>query len=121
MEYPSRQLERLWKLLLLNQFHDVLPGTSIELVEISHFYSKMESDHNFCIVKAHVDAIAYYEDIVNTGNKLLKNGVQSFFDRGKIKSSSVMNTLSWDRSEVVETPDKTLSRLCAILYCHNAY
>ncbi len=27
--YPRAQLERLWKTLLLNQFHDVLPGSSI--------------------------------------------------------------------------------------------
>ena len=28
--YPSKELLRLWKLVLLNQFHDVLPGSSIE-------------------------------------------------------------------------------------------
>ena len=27
--YPAQELESLWKLLLLNQFHDILPGTSI--------------------------------------------------------------------------------------------
>ena len=31
-EYPGDELERLWKLALLNQFHDVLPGTSISEV-----------------------------------------------------------------------------------------
>ena len=30
--YPRQELERLWKLLLLNQFHDVLPGSSINAV-----------------------------------------------------------------------------------------
>ncbi|GIY33125.1 alpha-mannosidase 2C1 [Caerostris extrusa] len=28
--YPELELERLWKIMLLNQFHDVLPGSSIE-------------------------------------------------------------------------------------------
>ena len=28
-EHPSAELERLWQLLLLNQFHDILPGSSI--------------------------------------------------------------------------------------------
>lgn len=88
VEYPSEQLERLWKLLLLNQFHDVLPGTSIEL--------------------ANVDATVYYEDIVNTGNELLRNGIRNFFVQDEIESYAVMNTLSWERSEVVEMPDKTL-------------
>src|SRR5262249_50385882 len=27
--YPQEELERLWKIVLLNQFHDILPGTSI--------------------------------------------------------------------------------------------
>ena len=30
--YPRAELDRLWKLLLLNQFHDILPGSSIGLV-----------------------------------------------------------------------------------------
>jgi len=30
--YPSLELTRLWKTVLLNQFHDVLPGTSINAV-----------------------------------------------------------------------------------------
>ena len=28
-EYPRAELDRLWKLLLLQQFHDILPGSSI--------------------------------------------------------------------------------------------
>ncbi|HZT91319.1 MAG TPA: glycoside hydrolase family 38 C-terminal domain-containing protein [Gaiellaceae bacterium] len=28
-EYPRRELDELWKLLLLQQFHDILPGSSI--------------------------------------------------------------------------------------------
>jgi alpha-mannosidase len=31
-EYPRGELERLWKLLMLQQFHDILPGSSIRLV-----------------------------------------------------------------------------------------
>ncbi len=30
--YPREELDRLWKLLLLNQFHDILPGSSISEV-----------------------------------------------------------------------------------------
>ncbi|MBW8853546.1 MAG: alpha-mannosidase, partial [Bradyrhizobium sp.] len=30
--YPRDELDRLWKLLLLQQFHDILPGSSIGLV-----------------------------------------------------------------------------------------
>ena len=31
-DYPRAELERLWKVLLLNQFHDILPGSSIRQV-----------------------------------------------------------------------------------------
>jgi alpha-mannosidase len=35
--YPGEKLERSWKTLLLNQFHDILPGTSIsEVYEDAH-------------------------------------------------------------------------------------
>jgi alpha-mannosidase len=38
-EYPRAELDRLWKLLLLNQFHDILPGSSIREV-----YEESERD-----------------------------------------------------------------------------
>uniref|UniRef100_K7E872 Glycoside hydrolase family 38 central domain-containing protein n=1 Tax=Ornithorhynchus anatinus TaxID=9258 RepID=K7E872_ORNAN len=31
-QYPSAELQRLWRLLLLNQFHDVVPGSCIQRV-----------------------------------------------------------------------------------------
>ncbi|HKH10167.1 MAG TPA: glycoside hydrolase family 38 C-terminal domain-containing protein [Rubrobacter sp.] len=35
--YPAKELEGAWKTLLLNQFHDILPGTSIrEVYEVAH-------------------------------------------------------------------------------------
>jgi alpha-mannosidase len=33
-EYPREELTRLWQTLLLNQFHDILPGTSITEVNV---------------------------------------------------------------------------------------
>lgn len=30
--YPVKELDQMWKLVLLNQFHDILPGSSIEEV-----------------------------------------------------------------------------------------
>ena len=32
VNYPQEALERMWKVVLLNQFHDILPGSSIEEV-----------------------------------------------------------------------------------------
>ena len=39
-EYPAKELDALWKKLLINQFHDILPGSSIELV-----YERTEREH----------------------------------------------------------------------------
>lgn len=44
--YPSEELERSWKTLLLNQFHDILPGTSIAevYVEARHQLERVVRD-----------------------------------------------------------------------------
>ena len=34
-KYPKKQIDKMWKDVLLNQFHDVLPGSSIEMVGIN--------------------------------------------------------------------------------------
>uniref|UniRef100_A0A674K3Z9 Alpha-mannosidase 2C1 n=1 Tax=Terrapene triunguis TaxID=2587831 RepID=A0A674K3Z9_9SAUR len=46
-QYPSIKLQHLWRLLLLNQFHDVLPGSCIQLVV--------------------EDAMRYYAELLPTG------------------------------------------------------
>ena len=38
--YPADELRELWRLLLVNQFHDILPGSSIHAV-----YEDAERDH----------------------------------------------------------------------------
>lgn len=44
--YPAADLERLWKMVLLNQFHDILPGSSIkEVYEVTKKeYEEVERD-----------------------------------------------------------------------------
>lgn len=32
LAYPKEEIDRMWKVILLNQFHDILPGTSIHQV-----------------------------------------------------------------------------------------
>src|SRR2546423_10341481 len=59
-EYPRAELDRLWKLLLLQQFHDILPGSSIRLV-----YEDAESD--FAELAAGIEAVCGEgSDPVNT-------------------------------------------------------
>eukprot|EP00835_Amoeboradix_gromovi_P005503 NODE_523_length_7257_cov_0.781922.p1 type:complete len:1031 gc:universal NODE_523_length_7257_cov_0.781922:7051-3959(-) len=44
--YPSLQFVEFWKIVLVNQFHDVLPGSSIELVyiETRQQYAKLSKE-----------------------------------------------------------------------------
>ncbi len=58
--YPKEQLDDLWETLLRNQFHDILPGSSIEEV---YEVSRKE-----------------YEDLFLRGNALLTRAVNSLTD-----------------------------------------
>ncbi|XP_021263154.1 alpha-mannosidase 2C1 isoform X2 [Numida meleagris] len=86
-QYPASQLQRLWRLLLLNQFHDVLPGSCIQLV-----------------VR---DALQYYTEIRRAGTRLQEEAVQSLcgellqLKSGSAESTLVLNTLPWERTEVI--------------------
>ncbi|KAL7980375.1 hypothetical protein Chor_014704 [Crotalus horridus] len=86
-QYPSVQLQHLWRLLLLNQFHDVLPGSCIQLVV--------------------EDAMRYYSEIRSSGAQLLKDATRSLCGEllaNRDKSSDtilVINTLPWERTEVI--------------------
>ncbi|KAH1183665.1 alpha-mannosidase 2C1 isoform X1 [Mauremys mutica] len=95
-QYPSIKLQHLWRLLLLNQFHDVLPGSCIQLVV--------------------EDAMRYYAEIRSMGGLLIKDAVRSLF--GELlptgpkteESLLVLNTLPWERTEVISrTGAKTLA------------
>jgi alpha-mannosidase len=50
-EYPYEQLDRLWKRVLLNQFHDILPGSSIAWVhkEAERTYAEIAQELNTVI------------------------------------------------------------------------
>ncbi len=46
LSYPEEQLDRLWKNLLTHQFHDIIPGSSINVVyqDAEKEYSNMEKE-----------------------------------------------------------------------------
>lgn len=82
--YPSDELLRIWKLLLLNQFHDVLPGSSIELV--------------------YKDSNNHYKDIMKSAQALWTRAVTHHTAGQTDQCPLVVNTLSWEREEVVTMP-----------------
>ncbi|TSM52283.1 Alpha-mannosidase 2C1 [Bagarius yarrelli] len=86
--YPTKELQKLWRLLLLNQFHDVIPGSCIEMVV--------------------EDALKYYEEIQKTGLSLLLSACNVQLGAGS--GAAVLNTLSWERTEVIELPEEGAQR-----------
>ncbi|XP_068702429.1 alpha-mannosidase 2C1-like [Montipora foliosa] len=85
--YPSQEFLRIWKLLLLNQFHDILPGS--------------------CIKQAVDDALQSYEDVLNTSRRIADVSccrlISQLNSSGKecVTKPVLVNTLCWQRSEVV--------------------
>ncbi|XP_075064270.1 alpha-mannosidase 2C1 [Mixophyes fleayi] len=91
--YPANKLQHLWRLLLLNQFHDVLPGS--------------------CIQQVVEDAIRYFEEIRTEGAILLSGSIQTLLKTVFLTqpttshSFTVINTLPWERTEVISIPGPT--------------
>ncbi|XP_074248750.1 alpha-mannosidase 2C1 isoform X2 [Saimiri boliviensis] len=83
--YPAAQLQHLWRLLLLNQFHDVVTGSCIQMVA--------------------EDALRHYEDIRSHGNTLLSNAAAALCagEPGP-EGLLIANTLPWTRTEVMALP-----------------
>lgn len=81
--YPSEKLEENWKLILLNQFHDVLPGSSI--------------------AKVYEDAQEHYDQILGQGKQMRNEAVALLADRVHTDGDSVVvfNTMSFDRDCLV--------------------
>ena len=84
--YPLKKADALWKKLLLNQFHDILPGSSIKRV-----YEEARADHRAIIAEA--DAVMREAQ----GAMLRPGGV------------TVFNSLSFERQGLVPLPEEYLS------------
>lgn len=54
--YPAKELEAAWKLVLLNQFHDIIPGSSVREV--------------------YVDSDKDYAEIIAVGERLVKESLE---------------------------------------------
>jgi alpha-mannosidase len=65
-DYPSSELEELWKTLMLNQFHDILPGSSIDWV-----YEEAERDLEHVTERATDIGDAAMSAIVGDGEGLV--------------------------------------------------
>ncbi|MFI2436161.1 alpha-mannosidase [Streptomyces sp. NPDC018693] len=83
--YPYEQLDRLWKTVLLHQFHDILPGSSIAWV--------------------HREAEAEYARVAKELEALTAEAITALGPGSGAGGSRVFNTSPYDRAEVVRTPE----------------
>ena len=81
-EYPLARMDAAWKKLLLNQFHDILPGSSIGKV-----YEDARRDHKWIISEAN--------DVRDQAFKALAKG----------DGVTVFNSLSFARTGLVTLPE----------------
>jgi alpha-mannosidase len=81
---PAAELDSAWKLLLLNQFHDIIPGSSIERV--------------------YVEALEAYEKVQAAGLAVTAAATAALAGSPQERSVAVFNSLSWERSALVPMP-----------------
>lgn len=85
MDYPQADLEDAWKKALFNQFHDILPGSSIPEV--------------------YIDANEIYDSVEKTTRKIIKSGMHTIAENIKTKGKGlplvVFNPLSWNRTDLI--------------------
>jgi len=89
VSYPKLQLENAWKKVLFNQFHDILPGTSIPEV--------------------FVEANQAWKEVEEVGLEILEKSLKAIASQITLPPPPqrdaqpiiVFNSLNWPRSEVV--------------------
>ena len=82
--YPQSRIDEAWKLLLLNQFHDILPGSSIESV--------------------YVEARAQYRQLIEDATAVRLDATRALVREDK--GLTVFNSLSFPREAVISLPDE---------------
>jgi alpha-mannosidase len=82
--YPHARLEKIWQLVLLNQFHDIIPGSSI--------------------AEVYVDAARDYNEVLAATTELRRSALAKILPETGGPRLATFNTLSWPRREVVDLP-----------------
>jgi alpha-mannosidase len=86
--YPKEEINKGWETILLNQFHDIIPGSSIKEV--------------------YEDSKAQYVEVINNGKELSGSAIDNIASKINLEETSVVvfNQLGFIRSDIVkfETP-----------------
>lgn len=83
--YPQDTINQAWELILLNQFHDIIPGSSIHPV--------------------YEDSQKQYEQVKSLGTSVLEEACRALVAKMDVRAGElvVFNPLSWTRSDLVIT------------------
>ncbi|KAK3941555.1 alpha-mannosidase [Diplogelasinospora grovesii] len=95
-KYPKKEFDDMWEAVLLCQFHDCLPGSSIEM--------------------CYDDSDEMYDMVFTTGKKIMDD-ICKQMGVSEVTSTSVpdgmaLNTLPWERKEVVEISESEAAVAC---------
>ncbi|MFC9712301.1 alpha-mannosidase [Paenibacillus sp. NPDC056933] len=84
--YPAEALEHAWKLTMLNQFHDILPGSSIGQV--------------------YEDSREQYEEVLRVTDDLKASALSDIVSEIQSDGGAIVvfNTTGFERTDVVEIP-----------------
>ncbi|QDL11355.1 alpha-mannosidase [Brasilonema octagenarum UFV-E1] len=101
--YPKAELEAAWKKVLFNQFHDILPGSSINQV--------------------YADALPTWQEVEKVGNEILQESLSDLASQINLSEPPqpdavpifVFNSLNWQRSSVVAV-ELPLPHSCVCVY-----
>ncbi|KAI9276187.1 galactose mutarotase-like domain-containing protein [Sporodiniella umbellata] len=89
-KYPTETLTELWKLLCITQFHDVMGGSSIEMV--------------------YDDCLQMYTKLNLLGKQMRNEYLEKLFNLqedvviDETHGLAIINTLPWERTEVIQIP-----------------
>ncbi|KAJ1975727.1 Glycoside hydrolase, 38 vacuolar alpha mannosidase, partial [Dimargaris verticillata] len=102
--YPQEEINRLWELVLLNQFHDVLPGSSIEMVyqDAHKFYKQVETQATQLL--SYALQVLHGVDPTGAPASLAEFGPHQSGQGDAAPTVLTFNSLPWPRTAVVEVP-----------------
>ncbi|MBW4085087.1 alpha-mannosidase [Paenibacillus sp. S150] len=86
--YPAAELRAIWEILLRNQFHDIIPGSSIK---------EVYEDSDLEYAEGEARSLA----LINGGGAGEAGG-----NSGGLEYSTLLNSSAWDRPRYVELPGK---------------
>lgn len=86
--YPQEDISSMWEIILLNQFHDILPGSAVE--------------------KVYAESANQYEEILSKMKSLLKNAMRTIAENVHSSSEGVLvyNPNSFSCSDYMRLEDK---------------